>query len=171
MADVLHSITSETDTTKLSTLYDELFDHLQVMESTLQENHFIDDNLDEILQILKRDTDTSTNHTITSHALYHIIPVAGFILNLSQSYTSKNNQHQSYLNKLYFNLLNIIRNTNDKELCIRCLWMFKAIDFIPNNKMESFLPLFYESTYVFFSDKTNKFILENTNINKDFTNR
>ncbi len=44
----------------------------QKMDSTLQENDFIGDNLDQILQILKRDTDTTNNQTLTSNTLHHI---------------------------------------------------------------------------------------------------
>ena len=170
MSQVLDTITSTSDDAKLCVLYQKLFKELQVMDNTLQENQFIEPNIDQILQILTRDTDYENNDDhISSNTLNHIIPVVGFILNLSESTTNISScQYFKYIKKLYFNILNIIRGTTDLELCIRCLWMFKSIHFNINNEIQSFLALYYESTYQFLFDDTNRFLSSSTKkINKD----
>eukprot|EP01084_Bolivina_argentea_P184649 318464_1 len=105
MADVLQSISSESDDNKLCELYPKLFKQLQTIQSTLQEDEFMKNNIDELLKILVRDTNITTNTTITSNTLYHIMPIIPFILN------SQYIDESSISYKLYFNILNILRDT------------------------------------------------------------
>eukprot|EP01083_Nonionella_stella_P154241 496726_1 len=162
MANTLQSIVTETDDPNKCELYKTLLDELTALDSTLQENDFLENNICEILSVLRRDTDITThsnsmrNNKVSARTLYHIIPVLGFALNLSPTFTA----HTSALTKLCFNALNIIRDTIDLELCVRCLWMFKSIVLPSATNMKSFLALFYESTFQFLSKDTNRFLSE-----------
>ena len=157
---LLDSITSETDSCKLSVLYQELFKNLQGMKNTFEEDNFLKDNIDQLIQLLIRDTNNKNNNHITSNVLYHIIPCVGYILNLLDALNNNNNNdnYDIHINKLFHQIIDIISNTDDLELCIRCIWMFKSLLCKLPKTIKSFLPLFYETCNEFLFDDTNRFL-------------